>query len=273
MSTIDQEPPPATVTRRGAAGSAGFISCLVLLCGLTAAFHLLTGQMHVIKKPVPLKKPLNDLVHAALSPYKVERVQQIPAETIDRLGTRDYIQWILSDPDRNSPLRGMPISLFVTYYTGQPDQVPHVPDECYVGSGFKIARDAAPKIAIPALGPEVAVPFTLLEFERDDMLRGKQYTTVMYTFKANDSFTATRDGVRSVLGDPGATHAYYCKVEVSTAMPSDQPIGQEAFVEGMTDFLQVVIPVLVRDHWPDDADLIAPVVSGNAGEPVPTTTH
>jgi hypothetical protein len=72
----------------------------------------------------------------ALRPYVVKQKEQIlNRDVLESLGTEEYLQWILEAPDAapGSPTRFC--SLFITYYTGNPDMVPHVPDECYVGGG------------------------------------------------------------------------------------------------------------------------------------------
>src|SRR4030042_5055315 len=99
--------------------------------------------IYLKKDPWPLKKSLDLLDEKGLAPYKVVSKGKIESEDIiDSLGTKDYIQWVLEDPDApaNSTVRYC--SLFITYYE-LPDRVPHVPEECYMGSGFqRLASDS-----------------------------------------------------------------------------------------------------------------------------------
>ena len=74
-----------------------------------------------------------------LEPYKVLEKSKIDnKDVLESLGTEDYLQWILEDTtvDVLSPVRNC--SVFITYYTGNPDQVPHVPEACYTGGGNEV---------------------------------------------------------------------------------------------------------------------------------------
>ena len=115
-----------------------FLVCTVLLLTAATTKSLVIQALgwHLTKHPLPLKQSLHEMDEAALLPFVVRNKTRIDnADILATLGTEDYLQWIIEDPDAEptSPLRYC--SIFVTYYTGDPDMVPHVPDECYVGGG------------------------------------------------------------------------------------------------------------------------------------------
>ena len=95
-------------------------------------------EIITIKHPIPLQKPLEEMNFEAIAPYRLQSQQRIENhDIVKELGTEDYLQCFLEDTEagKSSPIRYC--SLFITYYTGDPDTVPHVPDECYVGGGNK----------------------------------------------------------------------------------------------------------------------------------------
>ncbi len=54
------------------------------------------------------------------------------------------------------------------------------------------------------------------------------------------------------LGNPLDKYAYFSKVEVTFPVPAGMPqAAVDKAVEEGKRFLQVMLPVLVRDHWPD----------------------
>ncbi|MHC4313372.1 MAG: hypothetical protein ACYSW3_13010, partial [Planctomycetota bacterium] len=91
----------------------------------------------VKKESLPLKKSLDLLDENDLSPYKVVKKTEISdQDTLENLGTQDYIQWRLEDTDAAVDSTVHRCELFITYY-GLSDRVPHVPEECYTGGGHQ----------------------------------------------------------------------------------------------------------------------------------------
>ncbi|HOA74805.1 MAG TPA: exosortase-associated EpsI family protein [Phycisphaerae bacterium] len=253
---------------RGAFRNRGFLACLILLIACAACFQILAKatNLRVIKAPVWPRKPLKFLDQAKLAPYVLVPggAVDIKPEILDALGTREYIQWTLEDTsvDQTSPVRY--VHLFVTYYTDDPGQVPHVPEECYQGGGYQGTGDELITIPIPELGQDV--PFKVLTFERSAFL-GRESRIVLYTFHTNGRFAADRHLVRTILMNPTDTHAYFSKLELSFGTPQSSPTRAEA-IEAAGRFLRKVVPVLVNDHWPDWKQVeAASDASGRADSP------
>jgi len=235
-------------------GNRGFVVCVLLLLGAIGSFHLIaraTGSSTGIPKEAAWpRKPLRLLDRAKLAPYELMPggAADIKPEILDALGTREYIQWSLEDtsiPDRTSTERF--VHLFVTYYTDDPGQVPHVPEECYQGGGYSQTSEELVEIPVPALGQAVA--FKVLTFEGSAFL-GRESRVVLYTFHTNGRFAPDRHMVRAILNDPRAKHAYFTKVELSFGSQQAMPSREQA-IEAARRFLQKALPVLVNDHWPD----------------------
>ncbi len=208
-------------------------------------------QIRFRKEAIPPKLSLKSMNREALAPYRF--VQSLPLEPEEEqsLGTTEYIHWILEDTSQpaDSPLRV--VRLFVTYYTGMPDQVPHVPDVCFLGGGYALEQGGTDSFKVPGLAaleyPE-DVPYRALTFTKGD-IAGRITPTVLYTFGVNGQIKAERFQVRKAMSGLRDRFAYFSKVEVSFG--GRRPPDREAAVAGGQRVLATVLPLLVRDHWPD----------------------
>lgn len=229
-----------------------FIAVFCLMTTFTLGFEMIVQyyQINLQKKPLPLRASLEEMDKLKLRPYELLAPIQIQADVLNALGTKMYIQWMMKDGSKGDNLRPEDyITLFVTYYTGSPDQVPHVPEECYLGGGFQKKEDRLLEVPIPALGEDVRIPIHLLLFERESLM-GREQRVVLYTFNVNGEFKAERNDVRFLLGNPLEQYAYFSKVELTFGLNQQLPKTEDAIASGER-FLRKVIPILVRDHWPD----------------------
>lgn len=232
-------------------GNGWFVSCLGLLVAFAATFQLMAYvfDWQTRKLPVPLRKSLDTLDQNRLSGYKFVHNFMIKPEVLEKLGTKEYIQWVFQDVSpsaTNGPADY--VSLFVTYYTGQPDQVPHVPEECYSGGGYEIQREDILEVPVSVQGKTIKVPFKVLTMDARADLREKR--TVIYTFHANGQFCADRNAVRTVVAAPAEKYAYFSKMELTFGVNNALPT-REAAIESGKRFIRQVVPLLLDEHWPD----------------------
>jgi len=233
-----------------------FLTCAGLLVLVALCAGPLATQLGAVlrKEPVPLRQPLDKLDKTALGEYTFVRAYYIASAVIASLGTDLYIDWEFQDDsvtDRQDPLRRA--RLFVTYYTGKPDQVPHTPDVCYYGSGYEIREAGNLTLNVHnANGTAMRIPGRAVTFEKTSVQR-RDRPTVVYTFHCNGEFVATRKGVLRKLGSLRDRGAYYCKVEVRFGQQESQALhaDREATIRAAEKFLDRVVPVLLRDHLPD----------------------
>ncbi|MCK4659834.1 MAG: exosortase-associated EpsI family protein [Phycisphaerae bacterium] len=206
------------------------------------------------KEPIFLRKPLSGMGRR-VGDYRFELANTLPAEMEDSLGTDQYLDWILIDTsvkDRQDPRRH--VRLFVTYYTGGPNLVPHVPDVCYQAGGYKPKQSHETRtVEMPSLseyGGEI--PIRVCTFVKT-AIYNQQEVTVVYTFHANGTFAATRTGVRNATHRILDKHAYFSKVEISFGGEGCQPQtpGREESIVAAAKLLNAVLPVLLEEHWPD----------------------
>jgi len=230
-----------------------FVACAILL-GMSAASLKLTTEalgVRFRKQAVPLRRPLSDpsLKELMLPRYKFLQAISIPPESEEALGTKDYIMWRFRDTTiekRNRPLSV--VTVFVTYYTGAPDQVPHVPDVCYQGEGYVQKEAGTTEFSIPALGKlGEHVPLRTLTFERAETLRASN-PTVSYLFFVNGRFKATRSDVRLALSNPFDREAYFSKIEIRFGRGGNDPPRDKA-IKATGEVLSTLLPILVNRHY------------------------
>jgi hypothetical protein len=119
------------------------VVCLLATTGFVSYFKAYHG-ITLIKKSLPLKRSFDQLDEKLLEPYRVLEKSKIDnQDVLESLGTENYLQWFIEDTtvDAMSPVRNC--SLFITYYTGNPDQVPHVPEACYTGGGNQVVSSSS----------------------------------------------------------------------------------------------------------------------------------
>ncbi|MFQ6047848.1 MAG: exosortase-associated EpsI family protein [Phycisphaerae bacterium] len=244
---------------KAAFGQPVFVSCVVVLglsaVGLEATVRILGLQFR--KQPVPLRRPLGQLDRSKLLPeYEFVAAQALPPAVLEELGTDQYICWVLQDRRRGprDPLRL--VRIFVTYYTGDPGQVPHVPELCYLGGGYQQQGSTDLELEVPDLGPTGRrLPLRVLTFSKRSPT-GKEVIVVLYLFSANGRFACDRERLRLILGNPFERYAYFSKVEVSFAHTVSGVSAEQAITAGQAG-LRKLVPILVEDHWPDWSKLTA----------------
>lgn len=231
-----------------------FVLSVLMLSAALIALRVGAGTLHIgfTKQPIPLRKPLTLLDKHRLSPLEFYRSSDLPPEIIETLGTSSFISWVFRD-HRYSPSDPLHwVHVFVTYYTGQQLQVEHVPDVCYLGAGYQIAREENGEFDVPALAglgyQDTRVPYRALTFTKHT-LDGTLSPTVVYLFNANGVFVPTRNEARVRLALPGR-YGYFSKVEITFGHSQAVPSREEA-IRAAGDVLNLLLPVLVSEHWPD----------------------
>jgi hypothetical protein len=252
---------PADVRRKT---SPRYYACVAILLLTAVGMQLVAGisDGHFRKSALPLKRPLDALDQAKLLPeYKPYRVQPPPLEPelIENLGTEEYLQWNLVDQqcDRADPTAL--VQLFITYHTGQPDLVPHNPEQCRAAAGMSLVGRGAMEVSVPgADGVEHTIPVSVLEFElprREGLVArggvgGGQRQFVAYFFYTNGRYVTSRTGVRLAVSNLWDRYAYYSKIEVSFSDPTLREFASREQTEAATRrLLPKLMPILWEDHY------------------------
>jgi len=222
------------------------------------------------KEPLPLKKPLELLDESDLSPYKVVSKEKIESEdVIESLGTENYIQWELEDTNTSSGTAVRYCELFITYYD-LPDYVPHVPEECYIGTGFQLLASDSVTFEINRAsarhknsGPDQSpfqtqkIPGKYLVFTSTSLghWQSSPKIPVLYLFNVNGVYTDSREEARMTLNkNIFGKYSYFSKVEWKFFNEKYgariYPTRTEAIMAS-EKLLAVILPVLESQHWPD----------------------
>lgn len=252
----------AVVLAAGRTASVRFWVCLALLVVAAVGLQTAATRLGIFlrKEAVPLRTSLHAFdarklgpEYALNEPMMAQR-QPMTEDMVDSLGTDEYLQVYLTDTRKPGGDPTAIAQLFVTYYTGKPDLVPHVPDECWLAGGYEHESEATITLRVPGVGaPDDALPVRVLEFRarRADrfLSAGPDVATVAYLFHANGHYATTRNGVRALLSNPFARYAYYSKVEVTFLSQSGARADKQAAIDALPALLGKALPVLLRDHF------------------------
>ena len=224
----------------------------VTAVGLPWATHVM--RIVLTKEAIRLRSPLPRLDKGGLGPYVFRDKQDLDTAVVEALGTNEYIYWRLEDTSYGAssldPRRFA--RLFVTYYTGRPDPVPHTPDVCMLGSGYTTEEKENIIFAVGSLADSAEVPVRVLTFVKSGVFDSDKMT-VVYTFHCNGRFAETRNAVRRMVNNPLDRHAYYSKVEVVFGWHGARPRypSRKDVIVAAEKLLSYVLPLLVEEHWPD----------------------
>lgn len=246
---------------RAAATSARYWTALAMLVVAAVAVHVLPKVLgaHLRKEAIPLKQTLAHFDPSRLAPRYVrhsatDRIGQMSEDTVDSLGTHEFLQLYVADTTKSLDDPTRVAFVFVTYYTGKPDLVPHVPDECFVAGGYDPLGKRTATLRVPGIGaPNDEVQVRALQFRTPPKFQhgsaASTDLTVMYLFSANDRWGTTRNDVRLILSNPWQRYAYYAKIEVMFSDDRLQRMASEAeSLAALPDLLQTLVPVLFTDH-------------------------
>ena len=210
----------------------------------------------LIKKALPLKQPFEMLDEKLLAPYKVLEKSKIEnLDVLESLGTEEYMQWFIEDTtvEELSPVKQC--SIFVTYYTGNPDQVPHVPEACYTGGGNEVKENSSLDLNVGDVNVAkipAKVPATCLVFGKKttEIWQASAVFPVIYFFKVNGQYKGGRRTTQIALGNFTSEYSYFSKVEIKFNGRAGYPDKKQA-IEATEKLLKVLLPVLEKNIWPE----------------------
>jgi len=202
------------------------------------------GWLQLIKGPLPIRKPLAQFDREALGRYRVVSVDRLKPEIVEELGTEEYLEWMVRHRGSRDTEWLTGIGLSVSYYTGKQDQIPHVPEECYVQGAFTIVGDETVEGALDGLGR--TIPIRRLKFAPPKPTGMNTY--VYYTICVNGDYYAGRTWARARMADSSESHLYYAKIQVAFRGGSDDVLGE--MDEKACELLDLMLAELVERHFP-----------------------
>ena len=247
--------------------SARFYICVGVLLAAALSMETIAAAIGGVlrKQPVELQKPFYALDHDRLLPeYEPHPVQPPPLseDLVENLGTHEYLQIYLTDrtvPPADSLVAR--VGLFVTYYTGQPDMVPHNPKECNQAAGMLLQGEQVVDIEVPKPGAnDVTIPVRMVTFQwpQGGRMMGGDASgeapekVVAFFFYANGKYVNTRTGVRTATQWLFDKYAFYAKIELSFSNSSMHRFAnEEETAEASTRLLRKLMPILWEEHFQD----------------------
>ncbi len=236
-----------------------FLICAATLAIAAASMSIAIKSfgIYLKKDPLPLKKSLDLLDEKALAPYRVVSAEKIENEEVIKvLGTEDYIQWHLEDTSVPADSAVRYCLLLITYY-GLPDQVPHVPEECYTGSGNQKLDSDGVVFSVGKGSRQVQLPGRYVVFagKSSDFWQRDTKFSVLYIFRVNGEYTNSRTDTRVVLSkNLLRRYSYFSKVEMkffNVKFGEQVSPSKEEAVSAGQKLLSVILPLLEKEHWPD----------------------
>lgn len=242
-----------------------FLICVAVLAIAASGMSIAIKSfgIYLKKEPLSLRKSLDLLDEKDLAPYRVVRKMKIDNEdVIKSLGTEDYIQWVLECADEQADSTVRKCMLFITYY-GLPDRVPHVPEDCYTGSGHQKLASGSVMFEIDRSSGREKIPGRYLIFSgvnSNNWWSSKKFP-VLYLFNINGLYKSGREGVRTVLSrNLRGKYSYFAKIEWKFFNRSLGMVvypSKEEAITASQKLLSVILPILERDHWPIWEDAVS----------------
>lgn len=219
-----------------------YFSLAIVVLGASALATEL-WSFTIIKGPLPIRKPLIDMVPSSLGDYELVESHRLSTDILSELGTDEYIEWTLRDrriKEKNADV----VNLFITYYTNVQDQVPHVPEECNSQAGLIPAGDDSLTFHIDSLNEDIDVRRLGFLPKKEGQLKNVVY----YTINVNGTFHNGRQTARLKMADPRDTRLYYSKLEIMFAgRPSVDDPEMDRRAE---ELMGATIDVLFKEYWP-----------------------
>jgi len=234
-------------------GSAQFMVCVCVLAasGLALAVAKEKQWLRLLKLPVPMKQKFDNLQPP--DPYRMSLLPRLSTEVEGELGANDYAVWDVRDASTATTAPTSAINLFLTYYTGKPDQVPHVPEECIQQAG---GLQTADKTISLEMKDGRKLPVRRLMFRSSASSRG---SLVYYLFSVNGDYMTTRDEVRLRMSNFTERYLYYSKVEISFSVPQADRYAVDQMDAAAARMFGWVIPQLEMNYWADVRSMEAAV--------------
>ena len=252
---------------------------VVLLLGGTVVSATIEGLgIHLVKKQVPPRSPVDEIPHRIGDWVKYGEDEVFADTLIEVLGTSRYLQRFYAL--NGDPAQGM-LQLHIAYYTDLAGTAPHVPEVCWENHGLISVRDPFEMpltLALDGTSTDVENRATGMPYQtirRTDPVTGDRLdlplpigeytirTTIFtspknpslqnfggYFFVANGRTTPSAMAVENVAFDLTSEYAYYCKIQLNATMSSvsesDDERNLKRFEGFATDFLESLIPEMTE---------------------------
>ncbi len=272
---------------------------LAICCGLfTTALVaqevvLSVNGVVVFKEELPVRKTLELIEHPTGTWRFVRQDPPLAKDIIDELGTEMYLNRTYEDTAWTGGLRGRIAEVHIAYYTGTPDTVPHVPQQCFKAGGLvqvdgggtvlnlqgdsyrqdpKVPGGYLHPMEDPRFGPDVRIPgleIPATYFTFANPANRQEVVNVAYFFVANGKFLPRPRDVRLKGFDLRDKYSYYCKIQVTVGV-EDKEVANERIASLLSELMPQIMLCLpdwvdvTEGRWPAEvtAGAISPTGAG-----------
>ncbi len=235
---------------------------LVVGAGWNSIMSLLRWTM--AKFPVPHPPGVELSEHRLISfpeklgPYVLmpEGVTEYRKDDLATLGTLSHeLNWYYAARYRDSRVRGAGgpdgghcVLLFLTYYTGLLDAVPHIPLNCLGAAGFTIIyNESGP---VPMVVPTAPAPWDRIKVYRTTFAKRNLKTCQYHFFSINGRPSEDWKAVRARLSLPWVRYCFFAKVQLGAFRISpgrlDPETDPEISGQVCQEFLGYALPTILR---------------------------
>jgi exosortase len=289
LRLIPSGPEVSPGRKRGAAMSVSIGLLAAALAGQQALVMANSVVMH--KQSVPLRMSLDRLEHPTGKWRFVKQDPPLSKDIVDELGTEEYVNRTYEDTTWLQGPRGRYADVHIAYYTGTPDTVPHVPQQCFKAGGLVQVAGGPVSLKMDPAGysedpdvpggylhpvaenrftsetrvPGLDIPATYFTFANPN--RGGDKVNVAYFFVANGKFLAGPNEVRLNGFDLRDKYSYYCKVQVTVGV-QDQKLAAERIASLLTEIMPEIMLCLpdwidvTEGRWPAEDPAGVPAEAG-----------
>ena len=281
-------PPPPPLRWRGGVAACSLAIGLVLLGGVAVRAAAAVLGIEAEKQEAPLRQSLATLPTRLGEWRRVGEDRVLDSQVVEVLGTPHYVERTYAiersdgELDPSSTLR-----LHIAFYSGDPDESPHVPEVCWVGQGMSIdgpAEIRPLRLAIEGVRLEdglenldTSEPYPIVDVVHpvtriaepvalpvgDLALRISRFISPAdpgslqlggYFFIANGRLTPSASDVRSLAFQLYQRYAYWMKVEFDATVPrgSGEAEAIDDYVARVESLLSSLLPELMKrlPDWP-----------------------
>lgn len=251
---------------------------LVGIVGVNGALAVMGAHLRKLPIQAEGNRQVSAIPAETASFRRVGSDEQMKAEMVEELGTKNYLSRVYVRKDTPAGERPVRLDVHLAYYTGMIDTVPHVQERCMVGAGWNLVGDSrvmpltlnrasrwTPEL--DAQGNPTGQMRARLDMAYGDakdaksdrvrLPRSPEQVSMMvsefsgprglrqfggYFFIANGGHVARAEGVRMLAFDLRATYAFYLKVQVS----SFDVQSREELVEHASALIDELLPEIMR---------------------------
>jgi exosortase len=280
-------PPPPPLRWRGGLAACSLAIGLVLVGGLALRVTAATLGIEAEKREAPLRQPLSTLPTRLGEWRRVGEDRLLDSQVVEVLGTPHYLERTYALDLGDGEHGASTLRVHIAFYSGDPDESPHVPEVCWVGQGMSIdgpAEIRPLRLSIPGVRIEEGLenldtgePYPIVDLEHpvtrisepvalpvgELALRISRFVAPTdpgslqlggYFFIANGRLTPRATDVRSLAFQLYQRYAYWMKVEFDATIPrgTGEREAIDAYVARVESLLSSLLPELMKrlPDWP-----------------------